>query len=192
MMIVRRRLRLVATAAAAMLLLTACEPVIGTPAPVGETRVDCAGVSAAICESSLAEARNGSVVPLAELVVRCSQAPCTDRSGQTTVDARYADGTVSSWGSAWGAAVPAGPPGPPELDPNDLPVEPLCIGIEPVMCREFAASAASGGPVGGPAIRSIRVRCTRGCTPTHGEGETLVTYVDGSVNTSGWGYEGGG
>ncbi len=175
-----------------MLLLTACEQLIGTPAPVGETRVDCAGVPARACESSLAEARTTSPVPLVELVVRCTQPPCTDRAGQTTVDARYADGSVSSWGSAWGAAVPAGPPGPPELDPDDLPVEPLCLGIEPVMCREFAASAASGGPVGGPAIRSIRVRCTRGCTPTRGEGETLVTYVDGSVSTSGWGYEGGG
>ena len=66
---VGRRFRLVAAAAAALLLLTACEQRIGTPAPVGETRVDCAGVPARTCESSLAEARTTSPVPLVEAPV---------------------------------------------------------------------------------------------------------------------------
>jgi len=124
--------------------------------------------------------------------VRCAVPVCTVASGEANVIIFYIDGRQDSSGYAWAAAAPAPmPPEPPE-PPVPLTVEPVCVGVPAESCIEMATSAVAGLPRGGPAVASITVRCTAVCTPTNGEGETVVQFADGTSTTSGWGYSSGG
>jgi hypothetical protein len=167
----------------------ACEPEVEPLTPVGEARIDCQGVPPQHCQTALDDARAGSTSPLVELIVRCAAPPCTLQQGQIDVQARYADGGQSRSTSGWGVAAPA--PGVQE-PPVILPVEPMCLAVPDTTCLELATSAMSGLPRGGPAVASITVRCTATCTPTNGEGDTVVRFADGTSITSGWGYSSGG
>jgi len=174
-----------------VLVAAACEPAVETLVPVGEARIDCQGVPPQQCQQAVNDARSSTPVPLVELIVRCSAPPCTFQQGESQVQARYADGSTSTWGSGWSAAVPAplpvDPAGP--LPAVPLPVQPVCLGLPGQGCLEQALSAITSLPPGSPAVQSITVRCTAVCTPTKGEGETVVLFVDGTSMESGWGYE---
>jgi hypothetical protein len=174
-----------------VLVAAACEPAVETLVPVGEARIDCQGVPPQQCQQAVNDARSSSAVPLVELIVRCSAPPCTLQQGETQVQARYADGSTSTWGTGWSGAVPAplpvDPAGP--LPAVPLPVQPVCLGMPAQLCLEQASSAMTSLPPGSPAVRSITVRCTVVCTPIKGAGETDVTFVDGTSLGSGWGYE---
>lgn len=170
------------------LAAAACGSAVETLTPL-ET-VDCQGVPAQQCQEAVDQARGVSRAKLVQVVVRCSAPSCTDQAGQLDVQASYDDGTGTAWGSAWGAAVPGQPGmGGPAVP---LPVRPVCLGVAEAICLEMASSTVSGLPAGGPAVRSISVRCTAVCTPTKAEGAMSIVFVDGTSTISTWGYEGGG
>ena len=177
-----------------LVTLAACEPNLESTTPVGETRVDCQGVPPQQCQQALAEARAVLPVPLVELIVRCTAPPCTVQQGQTEIRARYADGTTHTSGSGWSQAVPAPAPAQPGVEPPPvaLQVQPACFAVPAATCVEMATSAMTSLPQGSPPVGSITVRCTRICTLTDGEGETLIMFSDGTSMMSGWGYSNGG
>jgi hypothetical protein len=100
----------------------------------------------------------------------------------------FADGTGREGG--FGYAVPVGPPHVGTEPP--LTVVPVCLGVPRAQCEEFARAAASDPVSAGLTVESITVRCTKTCTETNGEGESLVTLTDGTTRTSGWSYMQGG
>ena len=167
----------------------ACEPAVAPVQPFGETRIDCQGVPPQQCQQVLAEARDGSNLPVISLVVRCSAPPCTLQQGQIEIQAEYADGSTSGWGSGWGQAVPAPmPAGPPEpIMP--LPVDPVCIGVEQSVCLDMASNAMINLTSGSPPVESITIRCTAACLPNKGEGESVVVFADGTKMISEWAFE---
>lgn len=181
-------LRRSVSALVALLLLAACEPLSGTPAPVGETRFDCSTVPGNTCRDVLADAKlNGSGAAVVELVVRCSTPPCTPMQGEADVSVRYADGGTLTWSIGWSGPVPAQPAAP--VPPAAAPVEPTCVGVDPAMCLEVARQMASEVPAGRPPIVALDVRCTSVCTASKAEGEVLITLADGTTMTTGWAQE---
>ena len=174
------------------LAAAACEPV----QPVGETRVDCQGVPPQHCQQALVDARASSNVPLVALIVRCSAPPCTLQQGQIDIQAQYADGNTTGWGSGWSEAVPApAPPGGGGFeDPGGapLPIDPVCLGVPDLTCQDMAQQAMNNVQPGSPPVASITIRCTAACLPNKGEGKSVVVFADGTNMTSDWGYESGG
>jgi hypothetical protein len=175
-------------AAVLALAVAACGSAVETLTPL-ET-VDCQGVPAQQCQEAADQARGVSRARLLQVVVRCATPPCTDQAGQLDAQATYDDGTGTAWSSAWGAVVP-GQPGMGGA-PAALPVRPVCLGVAEAICLEMASSTVSGLPPGGPAVRSISVRCTTVCTPTKAEGAMSIVFADGTSTFSSWGYDSGG
>jgi hypothetical protein len=154
--------------------------------------VDCQGVPAQQCEGAVEQARGVSRATLVQVVVRCSAPPCTDEAGQMDVQALYSDGNTTGWSSAWAAAVPMPAPTPLIQPDAPLSIKPLCLNVPDAICEEMAWSSVSGLPSGGPAVRSISVRCSAVCTPTKAEGTVSIVFADGTSTFSSWGYDGGG
>lgn len=158
------------------LLAAGCEPALESLTPIGETRIDCQGVPPQQCQQALAEARTASNQPVIALVVRCTAPPCTFQQGQVEVQAQYADGSTSGWGTGWSQAVPAPlpvDPAPPQPAPPQpaapLPVEPVCIGVVRSLCLDMARSAMENVTPGSPPVASITIRCTAVCVPNKGK-----------------------
>jgi hypothetical protein len=173
-------------ALATLLLATGCDDPAtdASTAPV-EPAVACIGVPAGACARAVEETgSSGSSVPPAAIRVMCTAPSCSDREGAVRIGVVYADGTRSSSGYGWAAAVPAGQaPGPPALT-----VVPTCIGIDRPHCQSLAQDAQGERPVP-PHVRSIIVTCTAVCGPVKGSGTTVITYVDGTTENSGWSYD---
>jgi hypothetical protein len=183
--------RFLGLALVAFVLTGACEEASPssdpTGGPVATPAVACLGVVASKCDAFVKEVQgNGSLTPAVGIRIACTTAPCTELAGQVTIDVQYADGQTSSTGQGWegvGAPAPVRPPA--------LAVAPVCLGLPVEQCREFALDLAVGRPGSGP-IRSIVVRCTRVCNARSGEGTTVVTYADGTIEDGNWGYTTGG
>jgi hypothetical protein len=160
------------------------------PAPV----VDCLGVVAAKCRSIVADAAwDKPAVPPARIRITCTAMRCDDREGEVEIEIVFADGTRSSYGQGWataGAAPGVGGPGEPPPEPIELPVPPVCVGIDRDACEQIAADAVMGPDVGLAAIRTITVVCPQGCTEERGEGEVRIGLEDGQEVRSQFGYEG--
>ncbi len=173
-----------------VLAVAACEQGLESQEPIGEPRIDCIGVPPQQCQDALNQARDAASAPLVELVVRCSVPVCTFQQGETQVQARYADGSVGTWGSGWSGPMPAAPVQPGFGEPvGPLPVQPSCLGVAQQVCLDMASSAISELPPGSPAVTSITVRCKAVCTPTKAEGDTIVLFANGTSSNTGWAYE---
>jgi hypothetical protein len=152
-------------------------------------RIDCTGLPAARCDEAVASvARSLPNEHPSRIEVRCISDPCTAASGAMDTTVTLADGrqlhanplTWSDPSATGGGLVPPAPGDP------SLPVQPTCQGIPLTNCRQVAGGSFQSGH---GAIVSILVRCTKNpCTAASGEGDTLVTYADGTQSTSGWGY----
>ena len=158
--------------------------------PAASPRIDCTGLPATKCDEAVASVARSLPNEHPSLIeIRCLSDPCTASSGtmETTVtlaDGRQLHANPSTWfdGNATGGGV--APPVAPD-DPK-LPVQPTCQGIPLASCRQVAGGSFESGH---GAIVSILVRCTKNpCTSASGEGDTIVTYADGTQSTSGWGY----
>ena len=167
--------------------------------PAASPRISCVDVPQANCDEAVASvARSLPNEHPALIEIICASPPCTAASGATMTIVTLADGrrltsNALPWSdptaSGGGGGIPVPVPGGPGVAP--LPVEPTCQGVPPVSCRDMAASFLDpGGGHGG--VISIVVRCTKNpCTVKTGEGDTLITYGDGTNLTGGWAYSSG-
>jgi hypothetical protein len=166
--------------------------------PPASPRISCQGVPTERCDEAVAsvELSLPNTTPTAIEVI-CVSGTCTPESGAMDTVVTLADGSqLRSTTITWSQDVPApglGKPVPevavPPIEPV-VPVEPQCQGVPLSWCRTMAETAF--GELSDQAVASILVRCGElPCTNEHGAGETLVTYADGTSQTSGWEYEGG-
>ena len=108
----------------------------------------------------------------------------------TLADGSQLRSSTISWASGGGDGAGGVKPLPVPVPPPALPVEPQCQGVPDSMCRTMAETAF--GELSDDAVVQIVVRCgKRPCTIEQGEGDTVVTYADGTTRTSSWGYAGG-
>lgn len=150
----------------------------------------CVGFPAEVCQRHVAELEQEGMTHggVAAYRIVCTSGQCTVERGEGTLTVVFADGTGREGG--FGYAVPVGPP-PGGTEPP-LTVVPACLGVPRAKCEEFARAGASDSVPAGQTVASITVRCTKTCTETNGDGETLVTLTDGTTRTSGWQYRQGG
>jgi hypothetical protein len=166
-----------------------------TPGVAPGTRA-CIGLPQATCarafEEAEARARERGTVVIG-IIIRCT-AVCTDASGEAEQSVTYGDGSTEQGGFGWQSTVPAprGQPIEPELEAEpSLPIAPTCVDLEPEACLEKALESVRDLEPDLGDVVSIVVRCTPGpCTPTAGDGETMITYADGQIITVGWSYRG--
>jgi hypothetical protein len=173
----------------------------GAPAASGpppSPTVSCVGIPASRCDEALVSvARSLPNTTPVSIEVTCVAGTCTEQSGAMDTVVTLADGshlrsTTLTW-SAAGEPAPGGvkpfpvPVAPPVVPV--VPVEPVCQGVPVSMCRTMAETAF--GEVSDEAVTAIVVRCTRQpCTDAQGAGDTVVTYADGTTQTSSWEYAG--
>ena len=172
----------------------------GAPAasePPASPTITCVGIPAARCDDAVASVARSlpNTAPVA-IEVTCVAGTCTEQSGAMDTVVTLADGsqlrsTTTTWsepGAPGGVEAPPVPEAPPVIPV--VPVEPQCQGVPVSMCRTMAETAF--GEVPDEGVVGIVVRCTRQpCTDDQGEGDTIVTYTDGSTQTSSWEYLGG-
>jgi hypothetical protein len=176
----------------------------GTPptsGPPASPTIACTGIPESRCEEALASvARSLPNTSPARIEVTCVAGTCTEHSGAMDTVVTLADGsqlrsTTIAWSEA-GAPAPGGvkplpePALPVEPAVPAVPVEPQCQGVPVSMCRTMAETAF--GELSNQEVAQIVVRCTRQpCTVDQGAGDTLVTYADGTTQTTSWEYAGG-
>lgn len=164
--------------------------------PPASPRISCLGIPSARCDEAVASvARSLPNSAPVSIEVSCVAGTCTPESGAMDTVVTLADGsqlrsTTISWANS-GGQLPGGvKPLPAPVPALVLPVEPQCQSVPAAMCKRMAE--ASLGTVGDLVVVQIVVRCSApSCTDSQGEGDTLVTYADGTTSTSGWGYAGG-
>ena len=169
--------------------VAACEPAPQATVPVeGVAPVECVGIPDSTCREVVANARANARPGSFPVTIRavCAQAACTHASGEVTVEVLYSDGRRESSVMGWaGPAIPGGDPGEPA---PDLAVAPICHGVPAVQCRDMALAATDEGPPGSRVL-SIVVRCTQPpCTAETGDGDTVVTFSEGTRRESSWSY----
>ena len=176
--------------AAVVLLVGACDSSGGSASTSSEPTVACIGVPQAPCDQAVASLEGSFGAPVVQITVACTVAACTPTEGQVNIDMLLADGRRELSGYGYGSAQPQ----PVQVVPPVLTVAPICLGVPFVMCKDMAESSIQDGVPGAarPPIARITVRCTGSCTPTKGEGQTRIDYVDGTNSTSSWGYESSG
>lgn len=175
-----------------VLVVGACDSSGGGATATPAARVACNGVPQAPCDQAVASLEGSFGAPIVQITVACTVAACTPTDGQVQIDMLLADGRRESSGYGYGSAKPQ----PVPIVPPVLPVAPVCLGLPFATCKDMAESAiqdpTAGGAIARPRIARITVRCIGVCTPTKGEGETRIDYVDGTNVTSSWGYESSG
>jgi hypothetical protein len=188
-------MRALGTILLAVVVVAACGADGPSEAAALEPIVDCAGVPAERCQSAVVEAmaEPGNRPHVRAITVRCTAPSCTIQEGQMAVTVLLDDGSRITSGSGWAAAAPGVPA--PDRGTVDvvLPVKPICIGVPPKACEQFAKSSLDGlGARPLDTIVSIVVRCGAGapCIETRGSGSTDLTFRDGTRQTSDWVYEG--
>lgn len=129
--------------------------------------------------------------------VTCASGTCTAESGALDTVVTLADGSqlrsaTTSWSTGGGQGPGDAKPLPgaesiPVIPPPDVPVEPICQGVPPSICRTMAETAF--GELSIESVARIVVRCgAPPCTDGQGTGDTVVTYSDGTTLTSSWQY----
>ena len=186
-----------AATALAVGLLAGCAgllpPAVSSLAPIVApgTRA-CVGLPQATCQQQFQDAEaqahaRGTVVT--GIAIRCT-AVCTDASGEAERVVTYADGTSEQGGFAWQAGGPA-PADKSDGPAPSLPVAPTCLGLDAVTCDARAREALEGLGPDPAVVTEIVVRCAPGpCTPTRGDGETVLTFAGGATTSVGWSYRG--
>ncbi len=172
---------------AAVILVGGCGGSDGPGSSNPEPDVACVGVPQRPCEEAAASLVRSLEGPAARITVTCTVTACTDTDGQLQIEVLLADGRRDSRALGYGSNQQA--PEPVELPV--LTVVPICLGVPFPTCKEMAESAVGSRVPGDvqPAIARITVRCKGVCTPTKGDGETRIDFVDGTNQVSGWGYE---
>jgi hypothetical protein len=170
-----------------VLVVGGCGGSEASGAPTPGPAVACQGVPQAPCDDAVASLEGSFGAPIVQVGVACIVAACTATDGQVDIDVLLADGRRESSGYGYGSAQTD----PVQVVPPVLPVVPICLGLPFAMCKEMAGGSDAPGGVRPPIVR-ITVRCKGVCTPTKGEGETRIDFVDGTSQLSGWAYESSG
>ena len=175
---------------ASAILVVACGGSDPSGPTTGPPNVACLGVPQAQCDEAVASLEGMFSAPIVQITVACLLPACTSTNGQIKIDVLLADGRRESTGYGYGSAQPQ----PMPVEPPVLTVVPICLGVPFPTCKEMAQSAVGSRVPGDvrPPIARITVRCKGVCTPTKGEGETRIDFVDGTNEVSGWGYESSG
>jgi hypothetical protein len=172
---------------AVALLVAGCGaiPLPSAPPDLGPP-VECLGIPGPTCQQIIDDARANAEPGTVPVRIRAvCTAVCTLQQGDVSVEVRYSNGRVDTYGMGWSGPGVA----PPPVVPGALPVDPTCQGVPEVPCRDRALESVVADPAR-PAIRDILVRCTVAvCTEAAGTGETVITYADDTTTTSGWGYQ---
>jgi hypothetical protein len=173
----------------------------GAPAdsgPPASPTISCVGIPTSRCEEAVASVARSlpNTTPTA-IEVTCVAGTCTEQSGAMDTIVTLSDGsqlrsTTTTWSGAGepapGGVKPLPVPAVPPIIPI-VPVEPQCQGVPVSMCRTMAETAF--GEVSDEEVVGIVVHCTRQpCTDAQGAGDTIVTYADGTTQTSSWEYAG--
>lgn len=151
--------------------------------------VDCRDVAGDACTMVAAEYGGGvGANEVMELTMRCVAQTCTTTDGKVEIGLLNASGQRMSHGYDWGADQENAALAPVAPVAAQLPA-PVCLGVVGARCLEMAR--AGDIPMGAPRVTVITVRCTKGsCTDGAGEGETTLTFDDGTRSIVGWGYGG--
>lgn len=182
-------------AALAILAIAGCGAPAGSGPPASPT-ISCVGVPTERCDEAVASVAISlpNTTPVAIEVI-CVSGTCTPEAGAMDTVVTLADGSqLRSSTNSWSQAVAPGPGGnkplpEPVPPPAIVPVEPQCQGVPLSWCRTMAETAF--GELSDQEVVSILVRCGEPpCTDDHGIGETLVSYADGTTQTSAWEYAG--
>lgn len=180
----------------AIALIAGC----GAPAasgPPASPRIVCTGLPADKCDEAVASvARSLPSTAVVTIEVSCVAGTCTTESGAMDTVVTLADGsqlrsTTNAWanGGGQGAGGDDTAPVPAPAAPPVVPVEPVCQGVPVSMCKTMAETAF--GELTDQDVVRIVVRCKEPpCTAAHGVGDTVVTYGDGTTQSSSWEYAG--
>lgn len=189
----------------AILLIAGCGAPVASGGPLPSPQITCTGVPQARCDEGVASAlRSLPNTAIVSIEVVCVAEGCTDESGAMDTIVRTADGgTLRSPTNAWSAPADGQPPpdaapgrGPvatarPVPDPTEaaVPWRPLCQGVPAQQCELMAET--SFGELSTEGVEQVLVRCgaMAPCTADRGVGETVVTYHDGSIESSAWEYD---
>ncbi len=158
-----------------------------TPSP----RVTCVGIPAEKCDEAVASVMRSLLDAAPEAIdVTCVSGGCTSSAGSmdtvvTLAGGRQLHANPLTWGNGGGPVFQPGVPGMPQL-----PVAPTCQGVPEEMCRQMAGSDFPDAGLHGGVVKIV-VSCTKvPCTAQKGEGTTVITFGDGTEDSSsGWGYE---
>jgi hypothetical protein len=171
--------------------LAACDLATASAVPAGPP-VDCRGIPVGTCQGIVADARTNAGPGAVPVNIRavCLDAACTNASGNVQVDILYSTGRRDSYTMGWAGPAPGMPEGPGVV--LELPVAPVCQGIAPEPCLERARESLpvdEAGALSGGQIVRIVVRCTASsCTDARGDGDTVITFADGTTTTASWSY----
>jgi hypothetical protein len=189
---VRADARRLAVLAIALIAGCGAPPASGPPP---SPRIACTGIPAAKCDEAVASvARSLPNTAVVAIEVSCVAGTCTTESGAMDTVVTLADGsqlrsTTNSWATGGAQGVEGGdtaPVPPPEPEPV-VPVEPVCQGVPVSSCKTMAETAF--GEISDQDVVQIVVRCKEPpCTDAHGVGDTVVTYGDGTTQSSSWEY----
>lgn len=169
-------------------LIAGCGAAAGPSGAAPSPRITCVGIPTEKCDEAVASVKRSLPDAALEAIdVTCISAGCTASSGSmdtvvTLPGGRRLHANPLTWGNGGGPALPPGAPA--------LPVTPICLGVPDDKCREVAGSEFPAAPSHGGVVKIV-VSCTRKpCTAQKGEGTTVVTFGDGTEDSSaGWGYE---
>lgn len=177
----------------AVVAIAGCGSPATSAGPAASATVSCIGIPAAKCDEAVASvARSLPNSQPTSIDVSCVSGTCTVESGAMDTVVTLADGSqlrssTLSWGDG-GQGFGGGPIPPAPAPAPALPVAPQCIGVPAASCQSIAQSSVS---VGGQTVVKIVVSCGDSpCTDEQGEGEMVITFADGTTQTSGWGYAG--
>jgi hypothetical protein len=67
-------------------------------------------------------------------------------------------------------------------------VPPVCVGLPAGPCRQNAGSDFGGVSVHGGVIKIVVTCSKRPCTDAAGEGDTVISFADGTTQSYGWAY----
>jgi hypothetical protein len=184
--VIRRLLVLLALAAA---LVTGCSSGPGASGPVASPAITCTGLPPEKCDEAVKSVARSlpNEHPVA-IDVSCVSGSCSLQNGLMDTVVTLSGGSQLRGSTlSWGDGTAGGGKGFPVPAVPAPAVAPICQGVPIDQCNQMASSM--GPETGHGAIVQIVVRCTKAaCTEKDGEGDTVVTYADGTTSSSGWGY----
>ena len=146
--------------------------------PATASRSSCAGIASGACTEEVARLAAQVRGQVTSIDLTCRVATCDRKAGSGDGVITYADGRTEQ--RAWSYVG----------DPAPIPV-PTCIGLAQDVCQ-LQADAVVDDAAPSRRIIGVSITCHGTCTKDSGEVATVVTFGDGTQDTSGRGWSSGG